>query len=120
MSVQGINEALEAIQRIADGLAPGGSLDQALEAGAQEGVDYASIIAPRLSGALQQAQRVLHIGNEVSIGIDPSATNPTGQHPAVYGPIVAKRVFDFYAQVVDDRGTAVVDKVFDEFIRAIQ
>jgi hypothetical protein len=116
--VKGIEDVLAAIGRISDAARQGGALDVGLFAGAELGATYASDIAPHRSGSLGRAQRAIRVGNAVAIGIDPSVTNPTGRHPAVYGPIVAKRVRDFYAMVVDDRGDAIVDRAFQQFVKA--
>src|SRR4051812_25075657 len=99
VEVTGQKELSQAIERILRALQPGGALDAGTEAGAEVGADYASQIAPRDTGALARAQTVLQYAGSVSIGIDPGATSPNGRRPAVYGPIVAATVKDFYAQV---------------------
>jgi hypothetical protein len=112
MSVKGINEVIDAIGRIQQGFS---QVDREAKASAQIGADYASQIVPRRSGALARAQRVFQVAGITSIGIDPSVTNPRGQRPFVYGPIVAKRTEDFYAMIVDSRGSAIANRFFELF-----
>ncbi len=118
--VKGLSEVFAALERIQRALHTGGALDQGVREGAQEGASFAASIVPRRTGTLARAQTVFEAAGTTSIGIDPSIISPTGGRPSVYGRIVAKRGTDFYAQVLDQRGNAIVQRVLDTFVKALE
>lgn len=118
--VKGLSEVFAAIERLQRAVGNGGAVDQGAREAAEEGATYAAAIVPRRSGTLARAQTVFEAAGAVTIGIDPAATSPTGARPYVYGPIVARRGVDFYAQVTNQRGTSIEQRVFDALVNSIE
>src|SRR5262245_51506209 len=117
--IEGVDEFLQAIQRAHQALQDTHETNEALESGAKVGALAAASIVHKRSGALASAQIVMEMTNGVIIGIDPTVTSPKGQRPSVYGPIYAKRVEDFYAQVLSGRGAEIAARVISEIAQAM-
>jgi hypothetical protein len=121
MSVQGVAAVAAVFGRIQETLESGGELFYVVAAAARdEGARYAAFIVPKDTGSLSMAQQVFIEGDVTIIGTDPDVVNPKSHTlPLIYGPVVAMSHFDFYGQVVADRGDAIVARTFQEWTAAI-
>lgn len=116
ITVNGADEALKAVKEVVQALTDQGALHGAIYSGAKEAAKAAEARSPYRTGTLAHAHTVGIQGLHASIYIDPSAQSPSGGRPEVYGPIVARRQRDFYAETANTDGDRIAEKVFQELI----
>ena len=109
VAIEGIQEVQDAnLQRIA-ALKPTGAAGKAIKYGTIRLHRYAVAIThvwKYLGGGLRASHRMAVEGMSGKITIDPSAVNPRGQKPSIYGPYEHARggTHAFYKRTVAEEG----------------
>jgi hypothetical protein len=103
--LEGVDDVLRAMRRLSEAIAPQGQSDIAVRAAGLEVLRYSSSITHRLTGALSVSHMMeLPRPGMAVITPDPSAINPLGHRPAIYGPIEEARggSHAFYRRTLDE------------------
>lgn len=112
MTIQGIQEVLEANLQIVQAIKPRGAFGEAIRTGTAMAHRYATAITHVWhikGGGLRASHRIEYRGTEGQVYIDPQSVNPRGQRPSVYGPHEHARggTHAFYERTTKEHGDTI-------------
>jgi hypothetical protein len=125
LTITGLQEAQQANLRLIAAMKPGGRLAGAVQYGAIEAHRYAVAISHvwiYRGGGMKASHRIAWNGGlEATISLDPSAVNPRGQRPAVYGYYEHRRGGEhaFYKRTEVERGATIAKNMREYFLKGL-